>query len=132
MKKLAVLAVFAVALGAAALVASERARSVGLVDRTSPVGVASLPSPVSSPGVVVTVTVADPQSGVLDLRLSNDGRAWSPWTTPAPTALDAPIDLPWALSPGPGLKTVSVEVRDRAGSLATLEVVTLLLPSPGD
>jgi hypothetical protein len=128
-KKLAVLAVFAVALGAAALVASERAHSFDLGDTTSPVGAVTLPAHVSSTAVVVGVTVVDRESGVLDLRLSNDGRTWGPWTAFPNVATGGSIDLPWALAPGPGLKTVVVEVRNGAGQLARLRAVTVLLPS---
>jgi hypothetical protein len=128
-KKLAVLAVFAVALSAAALVASDRARSLDSGDTTSPVGAASLLTHVTSASVVVTVTVADPQSGVVDLRLSNDGRTWGPWTACPRPAPGGSLELPWTLSPGPGLKTVTVEARNGAGLRADFRAVTVLLPA---
>jgi len=130
-KKLAVLAVFAAVLGVATLVASERARSFDLGDTTSPVGAVSLPSHVGSTAVVVSVTVVDRESGVLDLRLSNDGRTWGPWTAFPSPATGGTIELPWTLAPGAGLKTVAVEVRNGAGTLARLRGVTVLLP-PSD
>ena len=129
MKKLAVLAVFVVALSAAALVAADRARSLDSGDTTSPVGAVSLPTHVTSTSVVVTVRVADPQSGVVDLRLSNDGRTWGPWVAFPSPAPGGSIDLPWTLSPGLGLKTVTVEARNGAGLLADFRAVTVLLPA---
>jgi hypothetical protein len=126
--KAIVLILFAAALAAAVLLATERARSMSPDDATPPVGVASLPGAVSSIHVDVVVAVADPNTGVIELRLSNDGRTWSGWEgfpTPSP---DGAIRLPWKLSPGAGAKTVTVEARNGAGLIATFTVQTMLRP----
>ena len=128
MKKTIVLVCFAAVLAAAVLVATERARSLGVDDTTPPVGVVSLPASVPSSHVDVVVAVADRDSGVIELRLSNDGTTWSGWQGfPSPSP-DGAIHVPWELSPGAGAKTVTVEVRDGAGLVATFRAGTVLLP----
>ena len=79
MKKTVVLVCFVVALAAAVLVATDRARSMDADDTTPPVGWVSLPVAVPSIHVEVAAAVADPDSGVIELRLSNDGTTWSGW-----------------------------------------------------
>ncbi len=126
MKKAIVLILFSVALAAAVLVAAGRARSMSPDDATPPVGAASLPAAVSSTHVEVVVAVADPDTGVIELRLSNDGTTWSAWEgfpTPSPDGL---LHLPWKLAPGAGAKTVTVEARNGAGLTATFTVGTTL------
>ncbi len=126
MNKAIVLILFAVALAAAVLVATERARSMSPDDATPPVGSASLPAAVSSIHVDVVAAVADPDTGVIELRLSNDGTTWSGWEgfpTPSP---DGSIRLPWRLSPGAGAKTVTVQARNGAGLIATFIAHTML------
>jgi hypothetical protein len=118
-KKTIVLVCFGAALAAAVLVASERARSLGVGDTTPPVGRVSLPAVAASIHVGVVVAVSDPDTGVIELRLSNDGATWSGWEGfPSPSPSGA-IRVPWALAPGAGAKTVTVEVRNGAGLIAT-------------
>ena len=65
------------------------------------------------------VAVADPDTGVIELRLSNDGATWSGWEGfPSPSPSGA-MRVPWALAPGAGAKTVMVEARNGAGLIAT-------------
>jgi hypothetical protein len=126
--KAIVLILFSVDLAAAVLMATERARSMSPDDATPPVGTASLPATVSSIHVDVAVAVADPQTGVIELRLSNDGRTWSGWLgfpTPSPDGL---LHVPWALAPGAGAKVVAVEARNGAGLTATFSAQTTLRP----
>ncbi|GBC77118.1 Microbial collagenase [bacterium HR08] len=69
--------------------------------------------------VTLTLRVQDAASGVADMRFSNDGQTWSPWEPFAPEKTN------WDLSQfggngDPGRKTVSAQVRDRAGNVASL------------
>ena len=94
MKKAVVLALFTAALGAAVLVATERARSMETSDRTPLVGYISLPAMVTTAHVTMRVAIADPDTGVVELRLSNDGVSWSGWEGyPSPSA-DGAVRLP--------------------------------------
>ena len=123
------LVLFAAALAGAVLVATERARSLGVIDATPPVGTVSLPTVVRSSHVVVTAALTDPDSGVLELRLSNDGATWSGWQGfPSPTP-DGLLHVPWSLARGAGAKTVVVEARDGAGLVATFRASTVLEPA---
>jgi hypothetical protein len=127
MTRIAVLVCFAVALAAAVLVAADRAHSLEPNDTTSPVGHVSLPATVRSPSVDLKVIVADPESGVVELRLSNDDGTWSTWVGYPSPSPDGIIHLGWRLTPGPGLKTVTVEARDGAGLVSSFRVDTVLL-----
>ena len=96
-------------------------------DSTPPQGTASLPAFVTTWDVVVTLDFGDAESGVTDARLSNDGLAWAAWTplpAPEPYALDVHVELPWALSPAVGAKTVYVQVRNGEGLVADLQAST--------
>jgi hypothetical protein len=128
-KKTVVLVCFVVALAAAVLVATDRARSMDADDTTPPVGWLSLPVAVPSIHVEVAAAVADPDSGVIELRLSNDGTTWSGWEGYPSVSPDGSIHVPWALSPGAGAKTVRVEVSNGAGLIATFTADTVLRPS---
>ncbi len=126
MRKPVVLALFTVALGAAVLVATERARSMEAFDRTPPVGFVSLPAAVTSEHVTVIAAIADPDTDVVELRLSNDGVSWSGWEGyPSPSA-DGAVRLPWRLTPGAGAKTVTVEAVNGAGTISTFTAHTTL------
>jgi WD40 repeat protein len=93
-----------------------------LADRTKPSGevvVGEGARHVFSPEISLRVTAEDraggePGSGVASMRLSNDGRTWSPWQ-PFVTTLN--WDLAQAGgSAAPGARTVFVELRDAAGN----------------
>lgn len=129
MTRVVVLVCLAVVLAAAALVAADRAHSLEPRDTTSPVGRVALPAAVRSARVDLVVTVADPESGVVDLRLSNDDRTWSAWVGYPSPAPGGSIRLPWQLAPGPGLKTVTVEARNGRGLVASFQAGTVLLPA---
>lgn len=63
---------------------------------------------------------SEPGSGVASVRLSNDGETWAPWQPVARS-------LPWNLAAfggtsAPGAKTVTVELRDKAGNVGRLTV----------
>jgi len=69
--------------------------------------------------VRLMLQVQDAASGVAEMRFSNDGQAWSPWEPFAPEKAN------WDLSQfggnaDPGRKTVSAQVRDRAGNVGQL------------
>ena len=71
--------------------------------------------------VTLTLYASDPQSGVSQMRFSNDGTNWSDWETYASTKQ-------WTLTPGNGAKTVYVQYRDSAGNISTYSSnITLLL-----
>jgi hypothetical protein len=118
-RKAVVLVLFTTALGAAVLVATERARSMEAYDRTPPVGWISLPPVVTTHHVTVLAAIADPDTGVVELRLSNDGATWSAWEGFPSPAVDGTIRLPWRLAAGAGAKTVTVEARNGAGHIST-------------
>jgi hypothetical protein len=123
-RKTVVLVLFTAALGAAVLVATERARSMEAYDRTPPVGWISLPPVVTTHHVTVLAAIADPETGVVELRLSNDDATWSVWEGyPSPTA-DGTIRLPWQLAPGAGARTVTVEARNGVGHISTFTAHT--------
>ena len=75
---------------------------------------------VSTTGVAVVLNVADAESGITLMRLSNDvsptTEDWVPFAT----------SVPWALSPGDGQKWVFAEVQNGAGSITTLSIDTIL------
>jgi hypothetical protein len=100
-------------------------------DATPPVGTASLPSTVTSTAVDITLDLSDPESGVVDVRFSNDGATWGDWT-PLPATVPPTLPtLPWTLAPGLGPKTVAVEARNGAGLTADfIATTTLVLPTP--
>ena len=71
--------------------------------------------------VTLTLSASDPQSGVSQMRFSNDGTNWSDWETYASTKQ-------WTLTPGNGGRTVYVQYRDSAGNISTYTSnITLLL-----
>jgi hypothetical protein len=127
--RIAVLVCFAVALAAGVLVAADRAHSLESSDTTSPVGRVSLPATVRSPSVTLKITVADPESGVVELRMSNDDKTWSAWVGYPSPSPDGTIHLDWRLSPGPGPKTVTVEASNGAGLVSSFRADTVLLPA---
>ena len=129
MKKAVVLVVFAALLAGGVLVATDRARSLDRNDRTPPIGSISLPATVPSVAVEVVARVADPDSGVIEMRLSNDGATWSGWQIFPSPAPDGTIDLAWNLSPGAGAKTVVVEARNGVGLTTTFTAHTVLRPA---
>ena len=124
MRKAVVLVLFTAALGAAVLVATERARSMDAYDRTPPVGWISLPPVVRTHHVTVLAAIADPDTGVVELRLSNDGATWSVWEGFPSPAADGAIRLSWRLAAGAGARTVTVEVRNGAGHISTFTAHT--------
>lgn len=63
----------------------------------------------SSISVVLSLSADDSGSGVVEMRLSNDGANWTPWQPFADSQT-------WELLPGDGAKTVFVRYRDDAGN----------------
>jgi hypothetical protein len=123
-RKAVVLVLFTTVLGVAVLVATERARSMEAYDRTPPVGWISLPPVVTTHHVTVLAAIADPETGVVELRLSNDGATWSAWEGFPSPAADGTIRLPWRLAAGAGARTVTVEARNGAGHISTFTAHT--------
>lgn len=106
-----------------------------LVDRTPPtvrVSPADGNRHVFAPPITLSVEASDqagtgPGSGAAEIRLSNDGKTWSPWQ---PLAQRVAWNLTQAGgSAAPGPRTVHVEVRDRAGNAAKATVDLVLVRS---
>jgi PKD repeat protein/N-acetylneuraminic acid mutarotase len=99
------------------------------LDNQPPVGTVTLPgeaSMVSGTQVTLQLSVTDPQSGVSEMRFSNDAgntnalTAWSAWEPFTSTKV-------WTLSTGDGQKTVYIQFKDRTGNVSSnFEVVVLL------
>ncbi len=70
--------------------------------------------------VIMSIDAKDNVSGVSDMQFSNDGSIWSGW---APFAKSQE----WPLSPGDGLKTVYVRVKDKAGNVGMIVTATVTL-----
>jgi hypothetical protein len=87
-----------------------------LFDKTAPVGTLSINSGAESTistSVNLTITGSDGAgSNGIRMRFSNDKVDWSSWEAIAGTKA-------WALSPGSGAKTVSMELTDAAGNVTT-------------
>jgi hypothetical protein len=62
--------------------------------------------------VSLGLSASDALSGVTDMRFSNDGTTWGPWTAYATSTA-------WALTAGDGAKTVQAEFRDAAGNVSS-------------
>ena len=58
--------------------------------------------------VTLTLSASDAESGVVEMRFSNDGSSWSGWVGYGTSSS-------WTLSSGDGLKTVYVQFRNGAG-----------------
>ena len=99
-------------------------------DTTPPAASASLPAYVTASGVTVTVVASDPESGIVDARLSNEGAAWSEWLVlpdPDPTSGETTARLAWDVGATTGDKTVYVEVRNGEGLTTQVTASTRLL-----
>ncbi|WP_240415975.1 S-layer homology domain-containing protein [Paenibacillus periandrae] len=87
-----------------------------LFDKTAPVGTLSINSGAESTistSVNLTITGSDGAgSNGIRMRFSNDNADWSSWEAIAGTKA-------WALTPGSGAKTVSMELTDAAGNVTT-------------
>ncbi len=65
-----------------------------------------------TPAVTLTLTASDSQTGVAEMRLSDDGSTWNAWEPYTPTKA-------WALVGGYGLKYVYVQYKDGQGNAST-------------
>ena len=78
------------------------------IDNTSPTGSLQINGGAlvtNSVSVTLTGTASDLDSGVKDVRFSNDGSSWSQWETPIASNL-------WLLTDTDGSRTVYLEIRD--------------------
>ncbi len=109
-----------------------QARSADPVsDPTPPVGKVSLPAAVNTSEVTVTLDLGDPESGLVAVRVSNDGATFGEWTTPpSPAAGGTASVMPWVLSDGDGPKTVTVEARNDGGAVSSFTATTVLDTAP--
>lgn len=84
------------------------------LDTSAPTGTVSIEGGAeytSSTSVVLTLSSAD----AAEMRLQNDGGAWTAWEAYA-------VTRSWALPAGDGAKTVCVEFRDAAGNVSLGEI----------
>jgi len=65
----------------------------------------------SSPAVTLTLSASDAGSGVAQMRFSDDGVTFGNWVSYA-------AGFSWRLTSGSGIKTISVQFRDRAGNVS--------------
>jgi immune inhibitor A len=77
-----------------------------------------------SPNVGLSLSASDRVSGVADMRFGQDGSGWTAWA-PFSEAQDL------VLEPGDGLKTVQVQLRDRAGNEALAVRASIVLDTAG-
>jgi len=78
----------------------------------------------TSQSVTLTLTYFDADSGVWQVRYSNDG-VWDtePWEAPSTTK-------PWTLTAGDGSKTVYYQIQDNAGLVSTYQDTIILDNTP--
>ena len=109
-----------------------QARSADPVsDPTPPLGGVCLPAVVDSAQVALRLDLGDPESGIVAVRVSNDGATFGEWTDlPCPVAGNTMSDLPWVLSDGDGPKTVIVEARNGGGAVSSFTADTVLDTAP--
>ncbi|MCX6345239.1 MAG: right-handed parallel beta-helix repeat-containing protein [Armatimonadetes bacterium] len=74
--------------------------------------------------VELQLTALDAESGVVEMRFSNDEQTWSEWEPYSSSAS-------WALTDEDGLKTVYVEYRDFAGNVSPSASDTISLDTTG-
>ena len=95
----------------------------GVGDNTSPVGSISINSGAahcSSTSVTLTLSTSDSESGVAQMRFSNNNSTWGSWT-PYGTSNS------WTLSSGSGTKTVYAQFKDYAGNVSSTALDTIIL-----
>lgn len=106
-----------------------------LSDRTPPTGEVEANGSarhVFTTAVTLAIQATDlagdgPGSGVASMRLSNDGKTWSPWQAFEPTASWDLTRFGGSAAPGP--KTVFVELRDKAGNVGRVSTQITLVQS---
>jgi len=87
-----------------------------ILDQTPPIGTVRInygAAITPTPWVTLQLEYTDLLSGVTDVRLRNEGAAWSPWEY-----VDA--TKPWTIPQVAGLRTVEVQYRDAAGNVSAI------------
>ncbi len=116
--------------GVFGLVAQARSANP-MSDATPPVGTVSLPAATKVVAVGIELRLSDPESGIVAVRVSNDGSAFGEWTSPPSPAAGSGVSvLPWVLSEGDGPKTVVVEARNGGGAVSSFTAATVLDSAP--
>jgi hypothetical protein len=90
------------------------------LDKTAPTGSITVNSNyVDTTTVTLTLSAADSNSGIAQMRFSNDNNEWSSWE---------PYDTSktWTLTAGDGTKIVTVQYMDNAGLSSTYNCTTIL------
>ena len=74
----------------------------------------------TSTSISLTLTASDDDSGINQVRFSNDGNSWSTWENPTSSKS-------WTLTSGDGTKTVYYQIKDNAGLTSITYSDTILL-----
>jgi hypothetical protein len=120
-----------VTIGALFAVVAQARSADPVSDATPPAGKVSLPAVVNTSEVTITLDLGDPESGLVAVRVSNDGATFGEWTAPpSPPAGGTVSVLPWVLSDGDGPKTVTVEARNGGGAVSSFTATTALDTAP--
>ncbi|TET20575.1 hypothetical protein E3J74_02425 [Candidatus Bathyarchaeota archaeon] len=92
-------------------------------DTTPPIGSVEInggAATTDSVSVTLTLYAEDAESGVAEMRFSNDGSVWSNWEVYAPSKA-------WTLTAGDGTKTVYVKFKNNAGLVSDTYSDTIVL-----
>lgn len=99
-----------------------------VLDSTAPIGTVVIHGDAAyttATSVLLAISASDGGSGVEQMRLSNDGTAWTSWQSYA-------VSKSWTLVAGDGVKSVYVQFKDYAGneSESFVDVIVLGTPVP--
>lgn len=97
------------------------------IDRAAPTGSIQIEggAEVVNKRQVILALSANDANGVTDMRLQNDGQAWSTWEGFTERRL-------WTLPDSEGEHTVAVQFRDVAGTVSAVYADTIILESPAN
>lgn len=70
-------------------------------------------------GLTLNIDATDNGTGISEMQFSNDNATWSSWET------FAGIKSGWQSTPGNGVKTVYVRIRDKAGNISSVVSATI-------
>jgi hypothetical protein len=90
------------------------------LDKTAPAGSITTSATTSTYAIILALSATDDNSGIAQMRFSNDNTSWSDWEQYATSKT-------WALQGGDGQKTVFVQFIDNAGLTSAANSTTLTL-----
>lgn len=91
------------------------------LDKTAPTGQINTATQTASQTILLDLSANDNESGVSQMRFSNDQSNWSEWQTYPGVSSKA-----WSLSDNDGLKTVYAQFKNGAGLIVTTSCTTTL------